>query len=49
MYDDHLRKKIESFLDANYPCRCGDADCPGNYHEAVIIAEMVHEHDADDA
>ena len=41
MRDDRLLRGIEGFLDANYPCRCGDDECPGNLYEAMALVEMV--------
>ncbi len=42
MTDDRLLHRIEGFLDVNYPCRCEDEDCPGNFWEALTIVEIVH-------
>jgi hypothetical protein len=39
--DDRLLTAVNRFLDDNYPCRCGDGECPGNYYESIEIVEMV--------
>ena len=44
MIDERLVQRITGFLDANYPCRCDDPECPGNQHEAVMIVEILEEH-----
>lgn len=44
MSDDRLLQSITRFLDASYPCRCTDPQCPGNFHEAVEIVELVRAH-----
>lgn len=36
-----IRDKITDFMDLNYPCRCGDDDCPGNMYEAQQIVEDI--------
>jgi hypothetical protein len=41
MPDDRLLRGIERFLDANYPCRCGDDECPDNLYEAMELVELV--------
>jgi hypothetical protein len=41
MSDDRLLRRINRFLDANYPCTCDDAECPGNVYEAIEIVELV--------
>jgi len=35
--------KVATFLEKNYPCKCGDndPDCPGEYYEAQAIVEMI--------
>jgi hypothetical protein len=33
--------KVLWFLNKNYPCDCGDSDCPVNYFEAVDIVKIV--------
>lgn len=46
MNDDELVQRITAFLDANYPCRCGDRECPGNYWEAEAIVDIVRAWDS---
>ena len=33
--------KVLRFLNDNYPCYCGDFECPINYFEAVAIVDLV--------
>lgn len=42
-YGQLARARVQAFMDANYPCDCGDADCPGNYYEAGEIVRIVEE------
>ncbi len=32
---------VLKFLNDNYPCDCGDADCPANYFEAEELVSIV--------
>lgn len=36
-------RAVERFLDDNYPCRCSDPQCPGNYYEAQELVRMMRE------
>jgi len=38
-----LNSKVESFMNANYPCGCGqdDAECSRNSHESDTIIDIV--------
>lgn len=33
--------RVLGFLNDNYPCDCGDLECPRNYFEAVEIVDLV--------
>ena len=35
--------RVADFLSMNYPCRCNDAECPGNNDEALLIVDIVVE------
>lgn len=36
-------ERVAQFLDFNYPCKCTDAECPGNTDEAFILVDIVVE------
>ncbi|KQO98444.1 hypothetical protein [Leifsonia sp. Leaf264] len=35
---------VEAFLTGNYPCTCGDPECPGHRFEASMIVQIVVDH-----
>lgn len=39
--DKVAARRIEQFLDLNYPCECGDPRCTGSVMEAEMIVEIV--------
>lgn len=41
--EEELARKFEAYLNANYPCTCGDAECPGNKYESYDLVEIALE------
>lgn len=35
--------RVADFLSMNYPCKCTDADSPGNEDEAYLLVDIVVE------